>query len=153
KVAGIDGINGVINVVGANLLEIAIDRHGSLGRGHHIDTRAKQLECEPRDEALFFLKAVRDQRGNAGWLSHRFTPLACIDAHSTRGYAEDHGIAGAHVAVSAHGRRRAIFPCLRVQRWHKGATRCIPWVFNVPESWPRATLVSPASINASGCAC
>ena len=56
-----------------------------------------------------------------------------IDAHSTRGYAEDHGIAGANVAVSAHCRRRAIFPCLIVQTWQKGATMCTPVVFTVPE--------------------
>src|SRR5262249_56598184 len=71
KVSGIDGINGIINVVGADLLEVAVDLHGSLGRGHYIDARAKQLEREPRDEALFFLKAIRDQRGNARWLGHR----------------------------------------------------------------------------------
>src|SRR5262249_27869243 len=71
KVGGIDCVDGTIHVVGADLLEVAVDLHGSLRRGHHIDARAKQLEREPRDEALFFLKAIRDQRGNARWLGHR----------------------------------------------------------------------------------
>src|SRR5262249_61298362 len=62
---------GILDVVGADLLEVAVDLHGSLGRGHYIDARAKQLEREPRDEALFFLKAICDQRGNAWLLGHR----------------------------------------------------------------------------------
>src|SRR5215831_17010237 len=37
KISGIDGIDGMIHGVGADLLEVAIDLHGSLGRGHHID--------------------------------------------------------------------------------------------------------------------
>src|SRR5262249_35786038 len=84
KVAGIDCVDGIINIVGADFLEVTVDLPVRLSRRDYIYTNAKQLESEPRDKTLFFLKAICDQRGNAGLLGHgslllhRWREFGCV---------------------------------------------------------------------------
>src|SRR5262249_40920898 len=64
-----DFVDGAVDIIHADLAEIAVDLDRTVLRGDDVDLRAQQLQGEPRHEAFLLLEAVCSQRGYAN-MSH-----------------------------------------------------------------------------------